>query len=211
MLKTLKESGPLNMRWIGITGGIATGKSEVTKRLRTLGYDVLDADDISHQVTSPGGAALCEIFRVFGDGVKTIDGSLDRKVLGALVFGQVDARRQLEAIIHPLVRAQVAAEKLRLKQQGKTIAFYDVPLLYEKHMEKDFDEVVVVATDEKLQLQRLMSRNSLTAPEARVRLQTQIPIQEKAKKTKYVIHNTKDLGFLNSEVDRVLHELKVKA
>src|SRR5437868_12387766 len=134
------------MRWIGLTGGIATGKSAVTKRLRTLGYDVLDADDISHQVTGLGGSALPEIFRVFGAGLKAADGSLDRKSLGSLVFGQESSRKQLEAIIHPLVRAAVAAEKLRLEKEGRVVAFYDVPLLYEKQMAQDFDEVVVVTT-----------------------------------------------------------------
>ncbi len=197
------------MKWIGITGGIATGKSTVAKRLRTLGYVVLDADEISHQVTGPGGGALQEIFRVFGDAIKTTDGGLDRKALAALVFAKKDALRQLEAIIHPLIQAEIAAEKSKLEKLGELVAFYDVPLLYEKHMEKSFDEVVVVAADEDQQLLRLMKRNSLTKPEAKLRLQTQMPIQEKIKKTKHVIHNNKDQKFLETEVSRVLRGLKI--
>lgn len=197
------------MKWIGITGGIATGKSTVTQKLRALGYDVLDADEVSHQVTGPGGAALPEIFKTFGDQVKTPEGGLDRKALAALVFGQEEARRQLESIIHPLVGRRVAAERLRLEEQGKSVAFYDVPLLYEKKMEDHFDEVIVVATDEDLQLQRLMKRNSLTEPEAKARLQAQIPIREKARRTKYVIHNTKGPDFLETEILRILRELKL--
>jgi dephospho-CoA kinase len=197
------------MRWIGITGGIATGKSTVTKRLRALGYDVVDADEISHQVTGPEGAALEDIFRIFGSGVKAADGNLDRKALGDLVFGRDKARKQLEAIVHPLVGDEVSAARLRLERQGKTVAFYDVPLLYEKKMENNFDEVVVVVADEDLQLQRIIKRNSLTEAEAKARLQAQMSVQEKAKKTKYVIHNTKDLKFLETEVDRVLRELKI--
>ncbi|WP_413290209.1 dephospho-CoA kinase [Bdellovibrio sp. HCB337] len=197
------------MKWIGITGGIATGKSTVTTRLRTLGYEVLDADAISHQVTGPGGAALPQIFTVFGPSVRTSDGGLDRKALGHLVFGREDQRKKLEGIIHPLVRAEVAKEKVRLQDEGQKVAFYDVPLLFEKQMEKDFDAVLLVSSTEDLQLQRLMKRNSLTEAEARSRLLSQIPIQEKEKKTKYIIHNTRDLSHLENEVDRLLKELKV--
>lgn len=197
------------MKWIGITGGIATGKSTVTNRLRTLGYEVLDADTISHQVTSPGGVALPQIFKVFGEGVRTSDGGLDRKALAGLVFGREDLRKKLEDIIHPLVRAQVAEEKARLQGEGRKVVFYDVPLLYEKQLQKDFDAVLLVSAPEDLQLQRLMKRNSLTESEARSRLQSQIPIHDKEKKTPYVIHNTRDFHFLEKEVDRVLKELKI--
>lgn len=202
------------MKWIGITGGIATGKSTVTQKLRALGYDVLDADEISHQVTGPGGAALPGIFTIFGDKVKSIDGGLDRKALADLIFGReeshAEARRKLEAVIHPLVGKLVAAEKARLEKTGKSVAFYDVPLLFEKNLENNFDAVIVVAADEASQLRRLMKRNLLTESEAKVRLQTQMPIQEKAKKTHYVIHNTHDLDFLEKEILRVLRELKLK-
>ncbi|MGZ3743157.1 MAG: dephospho-CoA kinase [Pseudobdellovibrionaceae bacterium] len=201
------------MKWIGITGGIATGKSTLTRKLRALGYDVLDADEISQRVTGPGGAALPEIFKTFGDQVKAKDGSLDRKALAALVFGrehgQERGREQLEAIIHPLVQREVAAEKLKLEKQGKAVAFYDVPLLYEKKLENNFDDVIVVAAAEDLQLQRLRSRNQLTEAEAQERLRSQIPIQEKVKKTKYVIHNTQDLDFLEKSLLQVLRDLKV--
>jgi dephospho-CoA kinase len=201
------------MKWIGITGGIATGKSTVTKRLRTLGYDVLDADEVSHQVTSldadPARNALPAIFQTFGEAVKNPDGSLNRKALGALVFGHTEERKKLEAIIHPLVRAQVAAEKSGLEKSGKTVAFYDVPLLYENQMEKSFDAVILVSATKKLQVERLKTRNGFTETEALVRVQSQMPLSEKESKTPYVIHNIKDLAFLNSEIDRVLRALKI--
>lgn len=199
------------MKWIGITGGIATGKSTVTRRLRTLGYEVVDADAISHQVTGPGGAALPQIFTAFGEGVRSPDGSLNRKALGALVFGQKEPRQKLESIIHPLVREQVAREKARLQKEGQKIAFYDVPLLFEQNLEKNFDAVILISTTEDLQLQRLMQRNSLSESEARARLRSQMPLAEKEKKTPYIIHNFGDLAFLNSEVDRVLGELRAGA
>lgn len=197
------------MKWIGLTGGIATGKSTVSSVLRTLGYEVLDADEISRLVTGPGGEALPAIFTAFGDQLKNGDGSLNRKALADLVFGREEQRRKLEAIIHPLVRSRIHAEKKRLENAGKNVAFYDVPLLYENNMAGDFDAVLVVAAPEELQLQRLMKRNSLNDSEARQRLKSQIPIEEKQKKTPYVIHNSKDLEFLNHEVTRVLRELGV--
>lgn len=201
------------MKWIGLTGGIATGKSTVTQRLRTLGYVVLDADEVSHQVTSPaqaaGLSALPDIFRTFGGGVKNPDGSLNRKALGNLVFGQKEELRKLEAIVHPLVRAQVAVEKSRLASLGTAVAFYDVPLLYEKKMEKDFDAVVLVTTTPELQLERLMLRDGFSEVEARARLASQTPLKDKETRTKYVIHNTRDLAFLESEVVRVLRDLGV--
>jgi dephospho-CoA kinase len=197
------------MKWIGITGGIATGKSTVTKRLRTLGYEVLDADDISHQVTSAQGRALPQIFTVFGEGVRSPDGSLDRKALGALVFGREEQRKKLEAIIHPLVRQQIADEKARLLKAGTKVVFYDVPLLFENAMEKDFDAVLLVSTTPELQLERLMKRNSLNDSEAKARVQSQMALSEKQKKTPYIIDNSKDLAHLENEIDRVLRELKV--
>jgi len=201
------------MKWIGLTGGIATGKSTVAKRLRTLGYDVLDADEISHQVTSlnadPSHNALPLIFQTFGEDVKNTDGSLNRKALGALVFGHTDARKKLEGIIHPLVRAQVAIEKSRLEKSGKAVAFYDVPLLFEKKLSGEFDAVIMVSTTEPLQLKRLMERDSLTVTEAMVRIQSQMPLPEKEKQTSFIIHNTKDQAFLDTEIDRVLGLLKI--
>lgn len=194
------------MKWIGITGGIATGKSTVTQRLRTLGYDVLDADEGAHRVTD---LVLPQIFQTFGESVKNPDGSLNRKALGALIFGHEEQRKELEAIIHPLVRVQVAAEKSQLEKSGRAVAFYDVPLLYEKQMEKDFDAVILVSSTPDLQLERLQKRNSLGEIEALARVKSQIPLKDKESRTPYVIHNNKDLAFLYSEVDRVLGDLKI--
>ncbi|MBC7372084.1 MAG: dephospho-CoA kinase, partial [Bdellovibrionaceae bacterium] len=106
------------MKWIGLTGGIASGKSTVTKFLRTLGFEVLDADQISHEQTQVQGPALDEIFRTFGIGVRNLDGSLNRAQLGQLVFGRADQLKKLELILHPLVREKIAAEKARLFKVG---------------------------------------------------------------------------------------------
>lgn len=198
------------MKWIALTGGIASGKSTVTLRLRTLGFAVLDADAISREVTAPGGPALPQIFTVF-EGVQAPDGSLNRQALGALVFGHEEQRRKLEAIIHPFVRARVAEEKERLRKKGTKVAFYDVPLLYEQGQEDHFDAVILIAAPEESQLKWLMQRNSLDEEQARARLRSQLPLAEKEKRTKYIIRNTRDLEFLEKEVDRVLRELKIRS
>jgi dephospho-CoA kinase len=197
------------MKWIGLTGGIASGKSTVTKLLRTLGYQVLDADEVSHQVTAVGGTALPRIFQTFGESVQNTDGSLNRPALAKLVFGRADELRKLEEIIHPLVRDEVLQQRTRLSQSGETVVFYDVPLLYEKQMEKDFDAVILVSTSEDLQKKRLMQRNFLSSEEAEKRIQSQISLREKERKTKFVVHNTGDVIFLENEVKRVLKDLKL--
>jgi dephospho-CoA kinase len=197
------------MKWIGLTGGIASGKSTVTKMLRTLGHEVLDADEVSHQVTTVHGSALPQIFKTFGESVKNADGSLNRTALGALVFGRVEEMKKLEAIIHPLVREKIAAEKARLLGAGSSAVFYDVPLLFEKQTEKEFDAVVLVYCEDEQQLKRLMARNSLSEAEARRRIASQMSLKEKKSRTQHVIYNTQDLRFLESEVKRVLRELKI--
>lgn len=195
------------MKWIGLTGGIASGKSTVAEMLRTLGHSVLDADLISRQLTGNPGPALDEISRLFGVGVLNPDRSLNRKALGDLVFGRAEEILKLENILHPLIQAKVQEEKLRLAQAGKSVSFYDVPLLYEKKLEKGFDAVVVVAVDEVLQRQRLALRNSLSLSEVEARLKSQMPLSEKVKLTSYVIHNDGDLKQLEAEVQRVLKAL----
>lgn len=201
------------MKWIGITGGIASGKSLVSKVLRTLGYEVLDADEISRRVTTPPpqgtGTALPEIYRTFGEDLRHPDGSLDRKALGDLVFSQEELRLKLESIVHPLIRSEVKSCRQALAAQGKNAVFYDVPLLYEKQLENEFDAVVVVTTTPELQLKRLMARNSLSPEEAQLRIRAQIPLSVKEAKSPYVIHNIADEDFLKREVGRVLQALGV--
>lgn len=199
------------MKWIGLTGGIASGKSTVTKFLRTLGFEVLDADQISHELTQIQGPALDEIFRTFGIGVRNLDGSLNRDQLGQLVFGRADQLKKLELILHPLVREKIAAEKARLFKVGKSAVFYDVPLLYEKAIEKDFDAVIVVYCSREQQLTRLMDRNALSAEQAEARLASQLPLEDKKKRAHHVVNNTRDHLFLESEILRVLAELNLKS
>jgi dephospho-CoA kinase len=197
------------MKWIGLTGGIATGKSSVTKVLRTLGYEVIDADEVAHAVTAPGEPVLAEIFAVFGNDVRAPDGSLDRRALGQKVFGHPDQIKKLENIVHPLIIGRVMKERERLEKTGARVAFYDVPLLFEKGMELLFDAVILVFADEQQQLQRLLARKGLTLSEAAARLKSQWPIGVKKNKASHVIDNSFDVSGLQKEVLRVLKELGV--
>jgi len=147
--------------------------------------------------------------RGFGRGSDFLP-SLNRSELGKLVFGRIEEMKKLEAIVHPLVREKISAEKARLLKNGESVVFYDVPLLYEKGMEKDFDEVILVYCEPEQQLHRLMQRNSLSKDDAKKRLASQLPLAAKKSRARHVIMNTGDLEFLESEVLRVLTELQLK-
>jgi dephospho-CoA kinase len=198
------------MRWIGLTGGIATGKSSATKVLRTLGYNVVDADEVSHAVTAVGSSALPLVFSAFGESVKNSDGGLDRRALGKKVFGQPTEIQKLEAILHPLIRAHVDLEKKKIEASGASVAFYDVPLLFEKKMAHDFEAVILIYASEAQQIERMKNRNGLTFEEAVARLKSQLPIESKRQWTKFVVDNSRDLTWLQSEIVRILRELHIQ-
>jgi dephospho-CoA kinase len=195
------------LKWIGLTGGIASGKTTVANGLRSRGYAVVDADDLARRAVEPGSQGLKQVVQAFGRDVLRADGSLDRPKLGQLIFSHPDLRQKLEAIIHPEVRRLSALERTRLEREGKAIAFYDVPLLFEKKMEAMFDAVIVVSTSEALQKKWLASRNKLTAAEVEARMSAQLPLRDKAGKAHYVIKNEGTLKELDSEIERVLAEL----
>lgn len=195
------------MLWIGLTGGIASGKSTVSRILRSKGFKVVDADLLAREAVQVGTPALEEIRQAFGPGVITSAGELDRKRIGEIVFADATKRERLEAIIHPRVRELAAKKRAELKASGETIAFYDVPLLYEKNMESMFDKVVVVLAERSTQLSRLMKRDGLTVEEAERRVLSQMPIGEKAKRATAVIRNEGDPSQLEHEIDTCLKVL----
>jgi dephospho-CoA kinase len=198
------------MRWIGLTGGIATGKSSATKVLRNLGYRVIDADEVAHGVTALGAPVLPLLFSTFGDSIREPNGGLNRRALGQKVFGHPEEIRKLEAILHPLIRAAVDVEKRQFEAAGASLAFYDVPLLFEKNLSAEFDAVILVYASEELQITRMQARNGLTRAEAVARIRSQWPIEQKRSLTTYIVDNSRDLAWLESEIRRVLSELGVK-
>jgi len=176
---------------IGLTGGIASGKSLVASMLREMGARVIDADQIAREVVAPGSDVLREIAATFGEGVLRADGTLDRAALAALIFSDARARTALNAITHPRVRARIA-ERLRdiHATEPNAIIVIDVPLLLDVPSAYALDGIVVVFVDEAVQLRRLMDRDRLTEDAALQRLQSQRPLREKVAEATWVIDNT---------------------
>ena len=196
------------MRLVGLTGGIATGKSTFAAALRGLGVPVIDADALARAAVAPGAPALEAVVREFGPGVRGPDGGLDRKALGALVFADPDARRRLEAITHPAIREAMERELARLAAAGHELAFYDVPLLYEVGLDRAMALVVVVTAPPEVQLRRLAARDGLSRAEAEARLAAQLPVAEKAARADVVVENADEAVPLGPRAARLLADLR---
>lgn len=177
------------MRVIGLTGGIASGKSTVTRILRSLVAPVIDADAIVHQLQSPGTPVLAAIAREFGPDLIRPDGSLDRAQLGRIVFGDAQRRKALEAIVHPAVQERVQAEIEELRQAGLPAVVLDVPLLFESGWDRWVDEVWVVYVDPQTQIRRLMARDGIQVEEAAGRIASQMELEAKRQRAHRVIDN----------------------
>jgi dephospho-CoA kinase len=196
------------VRVIGLTGGIASGKTTFAAALRRRAVPVVDADALARAAVAPGSPALAEIARAFGPGVLGPDGGLDRKRMAALVFADPGARRRLEAITHPAVRRGMAEETARLAARGHDLAFYDTPLLFEVGLEGSLDSVVVVWAPAVVQRARIASRDGLSPAEADARLAAQLPIDEKAARADFVVENVGPAGELDDKAGRLLADLR---
>jgi dephospho-CoA kinase len=197
------------MLWIGITGSMGSGKTTVSDSLRRMGYAVLDADSVVRTVLRPGGEAETEVLKEFGPSVRAPDGTLDRRALGRVVFSEPAKLEKLEWIIHPRVRAEVARLRAECASRGEPAAFYDVPLLFEKKMEDQFDHIITVSSTPALRLQRLQARTGLTVAEIEERWSRQLPAQYKESHADAVIKNNGDLAALEIEVRACLAALHV--
>ncbi len=197
------------MLWVGLTGGIASGKSTVAKHLAEQGYSVINADLLAHKAMSTGSAGAAKILARFGPSVFLPDGSVDRGKLGALVFQDATgrARLDLESILHPEVRLQAAKEKERCQKSGQRLAFYEIPLLFEKKLESQFDKIICVAVDPKIQIQRLMDRSKLDRISAEARIQAQLPQQAKVAGSDFVIWNNGNIDELVKATNEVIGKL----
>ncbi len=195
------------MKWTGLTGGIATGKSTAKKLIESLGFSVVDADQISHMLSLPEQEAYKKIVSHFGKTILNADLSLDRKKLGQIVFSDEKAKTVLENILHPLIQQEVIKQKQQLERKGEKLAFYDVPLLFEKNLQKNFDATVLIWCDPKTQLERLMKRNSLTKEEALSRISNQIPLIQKVKWATHCVDNSGDMEDLENQIRRLIAAL----
>jgi len=193
-----------------LSGGIATGKSFCLARFAALGAATIDADILARDAVTPGSVGLEQVVRRFGAGVLLDDGRLDRPALGRLVFADRAARADLEAIIHPLVYRRIDDWFADLAS-GTRVALADIPLLFETGHQHDFERVVVCACDAAEQLRRLVTRDRLTAAEARARLAAQWPIAEKVRRADYVIRTDGTFAETEAQVRQVYEVLAAEA
>jgi dephospho-CoA kinase len=196
------------VKLLGLTGGIASGKSTVAAILRRLGAAIINADELSREVVQPGQEAWKEIVDTFGPAILQEDKTLDRRKLRKIVFDNPEARKKLEAIIHPRVRA-LAEKKIReLAATGSSIIVYEVPLLFEAQIHLWLRPVILVACDVETQKKRLLERDRLTEAEAQQHLDAQMSLEDKRKLADYVIENNGDLEELERQLRGVLQKIQ---
>lgn len=195
------------MKRFGLTGGIATGKSTVSRMFAEHGVPIVDADLLAREAVAPGSIGLQQIAERFPGVV--VDGVLDRKKLGERIFNDAGERAALNAITHPEVRRLAGAAFARLDHAGHRFAIYDVPLLIESKMQGAMDGVILVAVPPAVQLQRLIERDGLSLEQARARLASQLPIDSKRPFATWVIENGGDLDATRAQVETVLAALTV--
>ncbi|MHB8732397.1 MAG: dephospho-CoA kinase [bacterium] len=195
---------------IGLTGGVASGKSTVAAALRARGAAIVDADAIAREVVRPGEPAYQSIVEAFGPSVVGPGGALDRKALARRVFADADARRRLNALTHPDIRRRMAEEAARLTASGGTpVIVFDIPLLLDTTDGSDLalDGIAVVYADPETRLRRLAARDGLPEDDARRRLAAQIPLDDKVKRADWVIDNSGLPEETEAQVERLWQTL----
>ncbi|HDI6534605.1 TPA: dephospho-CoA kinase [Staphylococcus aureus] len=190
---------------IGLTGGIASGKSTVSELLSVFGFKVVDADKAAREAVKKGSKGLAQVREVFGDEAIDENGEMNRRYMGDLVFNHPEKRLELNAIIHPIVRDIMEEEKQEYLKQGYNVIM-DIPLLFENELENTVDEVWVVYTSESIQMDRLMQRNNLSLEDAKARVYSQISIDKKSRMADHVIDNLGDELELKQNLERLLEE-----
>ncbi|TFK44317.1 CoaE-domain-containing protein [Crucibulum laeve] len=196
---------------VGLTGGIATGKSTVSNLLKSKSVPIVDADVIARKVVEPGTPALAQIVKSFGSEVLLPNGSLDRKRLGTIIFNDESKRKKLNSIVHPAVRKAMLWEVVSHWVRGNKYCVVDVPLLIEGGLWKWVGKVVVVYCSSELQLQRLIQRDNSGRDEAVSRLNSQIPITEKVPYADQVLDNSGSRQDLEGQVDALVRRLEKEA
>lgn len=191
---------------IGITGGIATGKSSVANYIREKGYPVLDADVVSHEIVEPGSSILSLLESKFGSQIINKDGSLNRQTLGKIVFRDAQKMKQLNEIMHPKINQVLIQKAQMLAKDGYTLVFLEIPLLFETNNAVGVDRTIVVTVELKEQQMRLIERNHLTSLEAQQRIKAQMPLIEKIRMADYVVEN-KEQDQMHAQVDRIISKL----
>jgi dephospho-CoA kinase len=194
---------------VGLTGGVACGKSSVARLFQDCGAVLIDADVLARAVVERGKPALKDIARVFGKKCLMPDGTLNRQALGKIVFGSPARLKRLNAIVHPRVaREQAKITRSIEAQEPQAVVLYDAPVLIEAGAHARMDRIIVVSADEQTQIKRLHNRNHLSKTEALRRIKSQMPLERKVKLADYVINGTLSYEQTKHEVERIYEELK---
>jgi dephospho-CoA kinase len=196
---------------VGLTGGIASGKSTVSALLKKAGAVIIDADRIARQVVKKGLPAYREIVEEFGESVLLSDGEINRSVLGDIIFNDPQKKQLLNSIVHPRVRKEQNRQLKHIeKNHPNTIVILDIPLLIESQMVMDLSEVIVVYAPEHIQIKRLMQRDDISKADALARVRSQIPIEEKKDKATIVIDNSGTRENTRKQALKIFQRLKDK-
>lgn len=194
---------------IGLTGGIASGKSTVSQMFHDMQIPVIDADIIAREVVEQGKPAYKEIVAVFGKDILQADGELDRPRLGSIVFHNEEKRLQLNQIVHPAVRKEMNAQKDRYITGGRRAVVLDIPLLFESKLTALVDQILLVAVNPETQLERLMQRNAFTEEEAKARIASQMPLAEKIPLADEIIYNNGTIAETKAQLSGVLKKWNI--
>ncbi|ULM95850.1 dephospho-CoA kinase [Peribacillus frigoritolerans] len=191
---------------IGITGGIASGKSTVSLYLQELGFTIVDADLASRAVVEPGEVAYHQVVKAFGEDILLTDGNIDRVKLGSIIFNDQEKRLLLNGIVHPAVRNWMRLKTEAALSSGEETVFMDIPLLFESKLTFMVDKTLLIYVDEQVQLKRLMNRNGLSEAEALARINSQMPLADKKALADAVIDNNGDINETKRQVKAILSE-----
>jgi len=195
---------------VGLTGGVATGKSTVAKMFKQCGAAVINADLLARQVVEPGKPAWRAIVKLFGKTVLNHDRSLDRQALGSIIFHNPKKRRQLERIIHPRVaREQARLTKAITRKDPNAVIIYEVPLLFEAGVDKRVDKIIVVTADRNIQIARLKKRNGLSRAEAIRRIRSQMHLAKKTQQADHLLNGTLPRPSLRRQVGQLFRSLRL--
>lgn len=189
---------------IGITGGIASGKSSVSQYLQELGFVIVDADVASRAVVEPGEEAYQQVVKAFGEDLLLSDGRIDRAKLGSIIFHDQEKRLLLNSIVHPAVRTWMRKETETAFSNGAETVFMDIPLLFESKLTFMVEKTLLVYVDESVQLERLMDRNKLNKTEALARIHSQMPLKDKKALADAIIDNNGDREETKKQIEKIL-------
>lgn len=188
------------MQRIGLTGGIASGKSTIIGLLKEMGVATISLDQLSRQILRPGTSGYLEVLSFFGADILLPSGEIDRSALGKMIFADTQKRNRLETITHPLIILEMEKEISKFEKAGEEVVIVEVPLLVETGMIDQFDQIWLVYAEEDQQLKRLKTRDGLKTADARLRLKAQLPFQVKKTYADEIIDNTGDLKMVKDQL-----------